>query len=1322
VDDTVNPAVTTCAVTRNIPGCSTADITGPSYSTVPATSSETVFENATNQGNISDACGITSVMYVDVAAGTCPTVVTRTWTIGDACGNSTTCAQTINITNTAPLISTCAVTRNIEGCNTSAITGPVFSTTSTTSTEAVFESAPNLGSASDGCAITSVTYIDVANGTCPIVVTRTWTISDACGSSTTCSQTINVDDTVNPSITSCAVTRNIEGCTTAAISDPPFSTTSASSSEAVFENATNQGIASDLCGIATVNYIDVASGTCPIVVTRTWTITDGCGNVSTCVQTINVDDTVAPVINACPVVRNFQGCGTGAITGPPYSATQANSTVAQFQSMNNMGSTSDACGITSVTYIDMAAGTCPIVVTRRWTISDACGNTSTCNQTINVDDTVNPAITICPVTRNIEGCGTSNITGPAFSTTVANSTEAIFENATNQGNTTDACGISSVTYIDVAVGTCPIVVTRLWTVSDPCGNTTTCTQTINVDDTASPVITSCAATRNIEGCSTSAITGPAYSTTSTASSEAVFEDATNQGISSDVCGITGVTYIDVSSGTCPIVVTRTWTLTDACGNTSTCNQTINVDDSVAPAISTCAVTRNIEGCNTDAITGPAYSAISATSTEAEFEDATNQGLSSDVCGITSVTYIDVNTGTCPIVVTRTWTVADACGNSSTCVQTINVDDTISPSLNCPADVTINCTQNTLPENTGMASATDACDTSPEVVYADITMAIPDNGYSIQRTWTATDACGNISTCIQSIIVTNPLVPDIIGLPFDTICSGSIVEFEAIAPPGIDPVTYDWTFGSGSNPSLGVGIGAHEVQYTHNAENGSTGAWVILTLGTPGCEDVTDTVANIHVNVIPNAAITASPGNPCVLGPKTFQPTAPNVPGYSYMWNFGSGANPATANTYGPHTIEYFSAGSKTVQLIVFTNEEGASCGDTSTVTFTVNLCPGNITGKVLLSDGTPLGGVNVRLYADQNPLDGIQDNNTAIRSVFTTSAGVYSMASLTPGYYVIVQIQPVNYISIDDEDISEDLDSVANVSMTDNIIPATIEPSETDADNIFTEILAPGVISGYVFEDYDNNDQPAPIEGLPGVTIDLHTDIDTDGKADPGGYVASTITSSSGGFMFDFLDPGSYVLAEHQPDGYNSVIDEDGIPDLDDVPNTNMHNDTIPVTVENGDIDDGNYFVESSICSRLVTSTLDDSPGSLRYMLDCAADEDTIRFHPLLAGQTLILNSGRIEIDKDIYLYSDVSPKILIQSEVNGAFKINADKVVEVRNLNIRSGLSGFPGAAFDVYGHLILWDASIFRNPLLPSTEYLIYNGTNAILTLKGSNLIETD
>ncbi|MBK9630427.1 MAG: right-handed parallel beta-helix repeat-containing protein [Saprospiraceae bacterium] len=109
-----------------------------------------------------------------------------------------------------------------------------------------------------------------------------------------------------------------------------------------------------------------------------------------------------------------------------------------------------------------------------------------------------------------------------------------------------------------------------------------------------------------------------------------------------------------------------------------------------PTIVTCAVTQNIDGCNTNAITGPIYSETSANSSEAEFEDMVNMGNITDPCSIASVTYIDTKAGTCPIVVTRIWTVTDVAGGTATCTQTINVDDNTPPNFtSCPTTITLN---------------------------------------------------------------------------------------------------------------------------------------------------------------------------------------------------------------------------------------------------------------------------------------------------------------------------------------------------------------------------------------------------------------------------------------------------------------------------------------------------------------------------------------------------------------------------------------------------------------------------------------------------------
>src|SRR5204862_4565489 len=106
---------------------------------------------------------------------------------------------------------------------------------------------------------------------------------------------------------------------------------------------------------------------------------------------------------------------------------------------------------------------------------------------------------------------------------------------------------------------------------------------------------------------------------------------------------------------------------------------------------------------------------------------------------------------------------DACGNSSTASQTVNVTDTAAPAISAlPAPSTIEC-----PARPSFATptATDACDASPSLTSADATTPGSCAGkYSVTRTWTAKDACGNSSTASQTVNVTDTAAPAISALP------------------------------------------------------------------------------------------------------------------------------------------------------------------------------------------------------------------------------------------------------------------------------------------------------------------------------------------------------------------------------------------------------------------------------------------------------------------------------------------------------------------------------------------------------------------------------
>ena len=111
---------------------------------------------------------------------------------------------------------------------------------------------------------------------------------------------------------------------------------------------------------------------------------------------------------------------------------------------------------------------------------------------------------------------------------------------------------------------------------------------------------------------------------------------------------------------------------------------------------------------------------------------------------------------CPesYTIERSWIAVDDCGNSSEAIQTITVGDNTSPILsNAPADITIIC--GAIPPVVPNVLATDNCDPNVDIDFVETSTNNAPNctdSYTISRTWTATDACGNSSVSEQVITV------------------------------------------------------------------------------------------------------------------------------------------------------------------------------------------------------------------------------------------------------------------------------------------------------------------------------------------------------------------------------------------------------------------------------------------------------------------------------------------------------------------------------------------------------------------------------------------
>ncbi len=642
-----------------------------------------------------------SVMETDNGGSGCPgdeLVITRTFTVMDDAGNSQSCVQALTVSdNVAPTLN-CPVNVTIECLDSSA---PGNTGTAT---------------ASDNCdASPIVSFSDATiSGACPqeFTINRTWTATDNCGNTSTCLQTISVDDSMAPGI-NCPANITIT-CT-----------------ESTLPANTGTPSGTDVCdGAPIFSFSDgIVGGACPqeSVITRTWTVMDACGNSNTCIQTITVEDNQAPTIN-CPANLTIE-CSESTL--PANTGTAS--------AMDNC----DGAPVTSVLSNNVIPGACPqeSIIQRTWVATDACGNSSTCLQIITVQDNTPPVIT-CPANTTIE-CSDSTI--PAN---------------TGTATASDNCdGAPVIAFSDITLGGgCPqeLTITRTWTATDACGNSTGCVQTISIVDTESPVIT-CPANITVQ-CTDS--TAPADLGSATA-------------VDCDPNPIIGFSD-NVTGGACPqeSTITRTWTATDACGNSSTCIQTINVEDSVAPTI-TCPPNVTME-CSAGTDPGD-----------------TGTASATDNCdSAPNISFEDLTiAGACPqgINITRTWIATDACGNSSTCTQIILLDDIQGPTITCPADVTIECTDSTAPANTGLATATDNCDGSPMIEFSDVTLSGScPQASSISRTWVATDACGNSSTCIQIISIEDSTAP-VITCPANlTIgCTDSTLPADTGSPTAVD---------------------------------------------------------------------------------------------------------------------------------------------------------------------------------------------------------------------------------------------------------------------------------------------------------------------------------------------------------------------------------------------------------------------------------------------------------------------------------------------------------------------------------------------------------
>lgn len=304
---------------------------------------------------------------------------------------------------------------------------------------------------------------------------------------------------------------------------------------------------------------------------------------------------------------------------------------------------------------------------------------------------------------------------------------------------TDLCQDVDVTFNeDTTAGSCPdaYTLTRTWSVADDCGNATSHTQVVTVQDTTPPSIDDLPMDLTVECDGAGNIADYLTWQTSVAGATA-----------SDLCGlVTWTSAVDSTFDSCEGSTggsILTFTATDACGNSASSSASFTIVDTTAPSL---AVDSLVEVMCAD------------------YSDTVEYGVTaSDICSDVTITIADTETdGPCAGAYERLYTATDDCGNATTAVQIIHLYDSIAPVFTyVPNDTTIQCGGDFSVDALGAAEASDNCLGSVTITHTDaVADSTGQDCYVINRTWTATDICGNEKSVMQTITISDTEAPEL----------------------------------------------------------------------------------------------------------------------------------------------------------------------------------------------------------------------------------------------------------------------------------------------------------------------------------------------------------------------------------------------------------------------------------------------------------------------------------------------------------------------------------------------------------------------------------
>lgn len=657
----------------------------------------------TNISDCSFPLGILTIKRVAtptvVSSTPCAKTYRITYIIKDHCGNADTLYQNLILSDTTKPTGNNFSTGIVYVDNACSVTVPTYTTVAELNAHgANIADCPSVDSLT--VSVPSVT----SSGSlahCDSTVYKKYTITDRCGNYIYVTDTIRIKDTIKP-----VISANMP-------------------SDIVYSKADCSGVATDtaaryLALLDTANYAShswtmtisdcssftiartsqtMTPGVCPEkTYYTTYTVTDGCGNTNTFVDTLVITDTVKPVVASYVHTESIDLAENCTFTVPSDILN-----IATYKDLYNYdhGYTVTECRLDSTALItaaddatlagDTTADACVRYVHYYYKVKDLCGNISDGKFTITVKITDNTKPVVAGTLVNdttymtYPSCEATNVTALRWTSKA---------DAEAKGYTFTDCHLDPSTFTFVRTTgpedhDCYAVDTNFYTIADSCGNTSAeFRQVIVLLDTTSPhIVTNVVAPDTINMDETIGdCVGAVVDTFHTVGDVKAF-DASFTVQDCNVDNTSAVTLIsaDTAAVSCYRNVVRTYSVTDNCGNESfeVFTQNIVIKDVTAPVLNftelpvdTAYMLGYAAGCglNADAV----YTTITDVLADNATFTATDCNL---VDAITCVADTVLVAGTeAPVVakINRTYTVTDSCGHNTTFTHLIRIFDTISP--------------------------------------------------------------------------------------------------------------------------------------------------------------------------------------------------------------------------------------------------------------------------------------------------------------------------------------------------------------------------------------------------------------------------------------------------------------------------------------------------------------------------------------------------------------------------------------------------------------------------------------------------------------------